>query len=362
MGSIRGIPIRIHWSFLLIIVWSAYNGSGIGGWSYVAYSVFLTCLVFVCVLLHELGHALMAQRFGVSTRSITLLPVGGVAALNRIPERPREEFLIAIAGPMVNVVIAGVLLILLGWPENVFYQFGQWTFRGLGGILIYVNIVMIVFNLIPAFPMDGGRIFRSLLACWFTYAVATSLAAAMGQIIAVLMFVTGLIDNPILCLIGLFVFMSARTENEMVQLRVSLEGKTVRDIMNEHPSVLSPEDPLPSSGNYIVVNGLRVVGVIPAELLAKRPGVAGGAALSGEIMVKPTILLSPDMPVLALCQLVVTTSQLVYPVIEQGVLVGEVNRSMVMAVMRNRRVQPVGYRNESSREEGVPSRPFIDIG
>ncbi|HMP96623.1 MAG TPA: site-2 protease family protein [Kiritimatiellia bacterium] len=219
---IRGIPLIVHWSFLLILGWSGYQGYGIGGWRGGLFTITLTLLLFVCVVLHELGHALMARRYGILTRSITLLPIGGVAALDRIPRRPIQELLIAVAGPLVNVLIMAALYPLTGWPADFFVFRGLWGVGLMLELLFYVNLVMVVFNLIPAFPMDGGRIVRSLLALVVSYERATAIASVLGQVLALGMVAAGFYWNPFLILIGIMIFFGARKENQMVQRRSTL--------------------------------------------------------------------------------------------------------------------------------------------
>ena len=370
-GSIQGIPLRIHWSFLLIILWSAYSGSEMGGLRYIGYSVFLTCLVFVCVVLHELGHALAAKRYGVATRSITLLPIGGVAALDRIPERPREEFVIAIAGPLVNVIIVGILLLLAGWPDLSVIPFGVWSFKAISAILVYVNMIMIVFNLIPAFPMDGGRMFRSLLAIKLPYPAATAVAATVGQLMAVLMLITGLFFNPVLCLIAMFVFLGARAENNMVHLRAILQGKVVRDLMRSPPIVWSPDMPVPHPDELtddargegiIVMIDDRVMGVISHDALVKHTKEGGSLPLASTVMSRPTILLRPDMPLMALLSLAGTTSQSVFPVMENGLLIGLVTRKMIYAQARGGQAESPVATSDNRGTREPPTKSFIDIG
>lgn len=224
IGSAFGIPVLVHWSFLLILGWAGYRGYEAGGWSYLFFMLILTLLLFGCVLLHELGHSLMARRFGIHTRSIMLLPIGGVAALDSLPRRPSHELLVAVAGPMVNVVIAGLIFILFDWPENVILSDGSWDMTSLVGMLFYVNVVMVLFNLIPAFPMDGGRMLRAFLAMKVSYLRATVLASWIGQVLAVGMVVSGLRINPFLSIIGLVIFWGARREREAVQQRFAMAG------------------------------------------------------------------------------------------------------------------------------------------
>ena len=213
-GSISGIKLRLHWTFLLLPIW-VYLSSVIGGVGVVgaATSVLFVLAIFGCVLLHELGHAMAARQFGIGTRDITLLPIGGVAALERMPRIPLQELWIAVAGPLVNVVIASVIFLgLLISPVSTSNVIGQFL-----GQLALVNVVLVVFNMIPAFPMDGGRVLRSVLAMFMEYASATHVAATVGQICAIGLGLTGLFTgNVILIFVAGFVFLAARAENSHV--------------------------------------------------------------------------------------------------------------------------------------------------
>jgi Zn-dependent protease len=255
-----GIPVHLHWTFGLIFLYAMWIGFSNGltlvdtGWL----MVFFIAL-FTCVLLHEYGHSLTARRYGVQTQDIILTPIGGIARLERMPEKPVQEFLVALAGPMVNVVIA-LLLFGLGWAlfRDERWEIFKWFMEqqlnlsnseetvdvisesGIEttGLLFYLpilvatNIALVVFNLIPAFPMDGGRIFRALLAMRIGRVRATKVAAIVGQVIAVLFIGIGLYYGPFtLALIGLFVFTTARTENNMVQLDARLNKHRASEIM-----------------------------------------------------------------------------------------------------------------------------------
>ena len=215
LATVAGIGIYVHWTFFLIIGWIVMirlgEGANAAG---VLEGVAFILALFACVVLHELGHALTAKRFGIQTRDITLLPIGGVARLERMPEEPIQEFLVALAGPAVNVVIAAILAGVL------------WLSRGSSGFvleslqstdflmnLLVVNVFLVLFNLLPAFPMDGGRVLRALLT-HFTgdYVAATQVAASIGQMMAILFGIVGLfvIYNPFLVFIALFVYLGRR--------------------------------------------------------------------------------------------------------------------------------------------------------
>src|SRR5688572_3515029 len=202
VGRIRGIDINVHPTFALIFIWVMYQWGGVGGFGTVLFGLVLMALVFGCVVLHELGHALMAQQFGVRVIDITLLPIGGVARVEMVPARPRTEVLIALAGPAVNVAIAVALLpplLLLGVVQG-FAVFGDHlatpTILEPGGLLLYLvltNVLLVVFNLLPAFPMDGGRLLRAGLSHYVGRERATRVAVWIGQGLAIALAVVGLL-------------------------------------------------------------------------------------------------------------------------------------------------------------------------
>jgi Zn-dependent protease len=237
LGRVLGIRLDMHVTFLLLLFWI-----GLQHWRMdptlfaVARGVGFILLLFGCVVLHELGHALAARRYGIPTRDITLLPIGGVARLERMPEDPRQELVVALAGPAVNVVIAALLfawLTLRGAPDPVALEVtGASVVRGgLAERLMAVNLMLVVFNMLPAFPLDGGRVLRAVLAMRTDYARATRTAAGIGQGMAVLFGVVGLMVNPLLLIIAFFVWLGASQENTQTQMKSVLDGATVRDAM-----------------------------------------------------------------------------------------------------------------------------------
>lgn len=215
IGRVDGIDLRVHATFLILLAWLAivyYRDFGITG---AARGLIFTFALFMSVVLHELGHALVARRVGVPTRDITLLPIGGVAHFDHMPERPGQEVAIALAGPAVTLTIAvllGVGLRLLGLPmgltENAIARGGG----AMVAQLMWVNVSLLLFNLLPAFPMDGGRMLRATLALRNDYLRATEMAARVGRAFALLFAVVGLLFNPMLVLIALFVWVGATAE------------------------------------------------------------------------------------------------------------------------------------------------------
>lgn len=226
IGSVAGTAVRIHITFLLFLVW-IFGASYVSGGANAAWtSLVFIILVFFCVLLHEFGHIFTARAFGVLTPDVVLLPIGGVARLERIPEKPLEEFLIAIAGPLVNVLIAGLLLLFAGadLSSNAAAAAVDNVKIPMVDRLAAVNLFLAVFNLIPAFPMDGGRVLRAALSARLGFVRATEIAASIGQGFAFLLGFVGLFYNPILIFIAIFVYLAASSEAHMVALRSVSRG------------------------------------------------------------------------------------------------------------------------------------------
>ena len=280
LGRYAGIDVYIHATFLLLIGWIVLSHLvGGRGPDAAVEGVVFTLLLFACVLLHEYGHALMAGRFGIRTRDITLLPIGGVARLERMPEDPKQELWVALAGPAVNVVISlalfGWLVVRNAWEplENLSVAGGSMIER-----LFVANVFLVVFNLIPAFPMDGGRVLRALLASRMEYTRATRIAAGVGQGIALMFGLIGLFANPFLLFIALFVWIGAAQEAGATQMKSSLAGIPVRRAMITDFRAVSPDDRLQhavelvlrgSQQDFPVVEDGRVAGVLTrADLLA----------------------------------------------------------------------------------------------
>ena len=267
LGSVAGIRLQVHFTFLALLAWMVVRGWRHGDLSGVPFVLAL----FGCVLLHELGHALMARRFGIVTSDITLLPIGGVARLERMPENPRQELWVALAGPAVNLAIAALLFVILGGQLPPVDRIGG------GSILerlLLANITLFFFNLLPAFPMDGGRVLRALLATRMPYTRATQTAATVGQIMAVLFGFVGFFANPLLIFIALFVWIGAAQEASMAQMKAALGGIPVRAAMLTDFAVLGAGDGLDRAVDLIlagsqldfpVLDGETVVGVLTRD-------------------------------------------------------------------------------------------------
>jgi Zn-dependent protease len=229
--TLGGTVVRMHLTFLLLLAWIAAVQWTRGGAQDAISGVLFILVLFACVVLHEFGHIWVARRYGIRTPDITLLPIGGVASLERMPEKPSQEIAVALAGPAVNAVIAVVLIGLLGLrfdPELISVAALPSTFLAQVAI---ANVVLLVFNLIPAFPMDGGRVLRALLAMWLGYTRGTKAAARIGQVLAIVLAVVGFMGNPLLVLIAIFIFLGAAGEAGYVEVREATRGRRVSEAM-----------------------------------------------------------------------------------------------------------------------------------
>jgi Zn-dependent protease/CBS domain-containing protein len=353
--SVRGIAIRMHITFPLILIWAALqfsllNQAGLAG---AAFGVTVTLLLFGIVVLHELGHSLAALRYGVPVRQIVLLPLGGIAELARIPEKPRQEFVIAIAGPLVNFGLA-ILLAMVGlvFGQEIGLARLSGTLSGLGrlnfdSLFNYVftsNLLLGVFNLLPAFPMDGGRILRALLATQLDYARATAIAASVGQSLAVLMGLWGVLGGGFfLILIAIFIFSGAGQENQLVRLRQALRGLTVEQAYSRQPRVLSPRSPLRDAAHltlssfqsdFPVCEGDRVVGLLTQSQLTDALNRYGPDVPVGQVMLTDATPVQPNEEIFTVQQRLAESRLTALPVAEAGRFLGLITKQDINEVYR----------------------------
>jgi stage IV sporulation protein FB len=295
IGSVAGTVIKVHVTFLLLLAWIFGVEYISGGPQEALNSLLFIVLLFLCVLLHEFGHILTARRFGVRTPDVILLPIGGVARLERIPENPREEFLIAIAGPAVNVAIA-LLLIVVGGANLSADHLHAVESANVSMIdrLAAVNLFLALFNLIPAFPMDGGRVLRALLATHFGYVRATEIAAQIGQWVAFALGFLGLFGNPLLIFIAIFVYLAASAEAHLVATRAMSQGVPVAAAMMTQFATLTPDEHVDtavqtlmrtSQSEFPVVDGVgRPLGVLGRGDLIRALRQRGPNVPVGDVM------------------------------------------------------------------------------
>ena len=279
IGRLGGVDIRIHATFPLLLLWigaSRYLENRV--WADAFGGVVLTVTLFVFVTLHELGHATVARRCGVRTRDITLLPIGGIARLERQPTSPRDELLIALAGPVVNLVLAGAFFGALVLSGRSIPLEPTGIEQNLNARLAWINVSLAAFNLLPALPMDGGRALRALLAMRTSPLRATLIAAAIGRGFAIALGVLGLAANPVLVLIALFVWLGADAESDSARTRHALADLTVGQVMQRDFHVLMADDTLRhatrlalagAQRDFPVVVGERVTGTLKWDDLVR---------------------------------------------------------------------------------------------
>lgn len=279
IGTFFGIPLKVHITFWLLLLFVGLSANKQGGLRAGIHGVVLVILLFACVVLHELGHSLIAQHFGIGVRDIILLPIGGVSQMERIPDEPRSELFISAIGPLVSLVLALFFFILASLFEfsvavpQVSLLSGNFLVS-----LFWINLILGIFNLLPAFPMDGGRVLRSLLALKMEYLQATHVAVSIGQMFAIFFFFYGLFFNFWLALIGIFIYMGAETEEHETILRRSLKKTPVGQAMITNFNKLSPDDHLEDAINiachslqmdFPIMQDSELIGILPKDLFLK---------------------------------------------------------------------------------------------
>ncbi len=342
LGHYAGIKVQIHWSFWLLILFVAFLVYSAGGTFVDAlWHIGFIAALFLCVVLHEFGHALTARKYGIDTRSITLLPIGGLASLKEIPEDPKEEFMIAIAGPAVNVVIAIILYFFVPVeqyigiePELLEEQLG--TISG-GNFLFYLfmaNIALVTFNMLPAFPLDGGRVLRALLSAKMGRVRATQTAATFGKLLAVLFFIIGLFYNLILAIIAVFIYFGAESENVLVIQLNLLSPYKVRDAMIRRFTILHPEDTLHkvvdmilegTERDFVVASEDGIVGIILISNLPNTLEEYHQGTRVKEVMEKNFKVLHPDDPLTEAYRELASRNTSFFPVVEFGRITGVID-------------------------------------
>ena len=339
LARIAGIDVRIHATFFLLLAWFGVIYYAEGGPAALFAGLSFIILLFVCVILHEFGHALAARAYGINTPDITLLPIGGIARLERMPDKPWQELVVALAGPAVNVVIAFGLYVVIGR----FFGLGDLAQLASGGgnlltHLLAINVILVVFNLLPAFPMDGGRVLRSLLAMRMKHARATQIAAVVGQGVAVLFGLLGLFGgSPFLLFIAVFVFFGARAEASYAVYKEHAEETRVAALMHPMGPVLAPGMSIAEASGLAMAAGHR--GVLPvADATLRLVGLVPAAALANALRWDPAAKIDPlvrrdfdvipsDASLAAAAGLAGASAQEHFPVVNAaGQLVGWVGR------------------------------------
>jgi Zn-dependent protease/predicted transcriptional regulator len=322
IGSIAGIPIRIHLTFLLFLAMIAFSQPS---------SVVMVLCIFAVIVVHELGHALVARRFGIHTRQIMLLPIGGVASLERIPDKPAQELAVALVGPAINLAIAAVLAPF----DSAFAR-----------SLMWINIGLALFNLLPAFPMDGGRVLRALLAMRLPRQRATEIAAALGKVIAIGLAVLGVFTNFWLVLIAIVVWMGARAEAQTTKMRAAIVDVPVSVAMHRQVDIVRPDEPLGEAARLLVSTGQmqlpivdhgETVGVLTRTDVARGIEHAGPRAAIAEAPHHAAITVAPSASLGGVFDRLSHEPDSIAVVVDHGVPVGVVTSDQLATYVALRR-------------------------
>ena len=340
LGSVFGIKIHVHWTFFFLILWIVFSEMKRGGNNEsIIFNITLVLAVFLCVILHELGHALTAKSFGIYTKKITLLPIGGMATMEKIPESPKQELLVTLAGPLVNIVIALLLFFIIPVKEIMLLNFTE-TFETLSRFnlqiflfyLFIINIALVVFNLIPAFPMDGGRILRALLAIKMNRVKATQIASIVGQFIAVLFLLMGLLYNPFLVFIALVVFLGAYGENQLVHHLELLKGHTAKEASITNITTFTSKDTISKAinavitsteNNFVIIEDNVVKGLLLYQDIMEHAKKEN--TLIGDVMTTTFKTIDSNDDLKNVYQQIHCQKNSFYPVLENGKLIGAID-------------------------------------
>jgi Zn-dependent protease len=359
IGRFGGTAVKIHVTFLLLLAWIGFSAWQQGGPAAARDSLVFIILIFVCVVLHEFGHILVARRYGIQAPEVTLLPIGGVARMQALPEKPSQEFAIAIAGPAVNFVIALVLLLLVGQFNAADLQRLDDPQVSLVARLADANLFLAIFNLIPAFPMDGGRVLRALLAMELGRARATRIAASVGQAFAFGLGFLGLFGNPLLIFIAIFVYVAAAGEAQMTAIHESARGLSVGQAMETRFAALPADARLADAVDTLLATAQHEFPVVDAfnkpiglvtreDIFAALKDQDRDAAVAG-FMRAPIETLRAEAPLEATVdQFLQQESPAVCVVDRDGVLVGVLGRQNLAEMMMIKSMRP-DWRFERAR-------------
>ncbi|MEO0226100.1 MAG: site-2 protease family protein [candidate division WOR-3 bacterium] len=339
----KGIGVKVHLTFLLVLIWAAYSWSiELGkGWRGALFGIVAITLLFLSVVLHEFGHSLTAIKYGAKVKEITLLPIGGVSQIESLPEDPKQEFKIAIIGPLINFAIVTILWFVVGFlfKFRVITHFaelklivGQISWRGMLFYLIFANLILGLFNLIPAFPMDGGRVLRSLLAMKMNYLKATRRAVLIGEIIAIILGLWGfMFSNFFLVLIAFFVFFGATQEGRQVELKTALKRIIVEEAYSKNIQILAPDDPIAKAitlslhsfqSDFPVIQEGRVVGILTKTEILSGVHKHHPQIPVAQVMRRDFQIASPGDSLFDIQQKMADKRLSAVPVVEKGTLLG----------------------------------------
>ena len=323
-------------------------------------------LLFACVILHELAHSLIAMHYGVTVREITLLPIGGVAQMEEMPAKPAQELKMSLAGPLTNIAIA-ILLILICLPlgirstmrvEELFQVLGTVSWRGLIVYLVSANLTLGLFNLVPAFPMDGGRVLRAFLAMRMDYARATAIAVSIGQGLAVLLGLWGFMGGDFISIfIAIFIYLGAGQEGKMVEVKSVLEGMQVRQAMSRPVQTVTPTDTMSEvvelilqglQADFPVLEGDRLVGMLTEGDVLLALHKQGADTPVGQVMHRQFAVARPEETLVEVQGQMSAARLRTVPVVERDRLVGLLTAQDINEAYRLLKVLPEGWGGAAS--------------
>ena len=331
IGSIMGIPLKVHATFLLLLVLIFFAGTsvvGMGG----LYGVIFVILIFASVVFHELSHAIVARRFGIAVQDITLLPIGGVARMVKTPEKPYQEILVSVAGPISSLILAFALWFVASLA-GIDVNFNEAAKEGsLLAQLIFVNIVLAIFNLLPAFPMDGGRVLRGFLGLYLSPYTATRIAVGVGQVFAIGLFFLGIYSvNVFMILIALFVYLGAEAEERQTTIMSSLGGVDAGTAMISEVEALDPRETIGHAAelycrsfqqDFPVMDGPKLIGLLTRELITETLHKRGPAAVVQDIMITRFPVVNERTPLMEVFEKIQSTGMKAIPVLRGADLRG----------------------------------------
>lgn len=341
IARIAGIDISIHWTFFLLLAWVAISGAREKTIEAIGLSLGLVLSLFLCVVLHELGHALTAKRFGIITRGITLYPIGGVALLESLPERPRQELLVALAGPLVNVVIAAGIYLSFYFSGNTLQLLNVTSAGELGfwPTLLFANTLLAVFNLLPAFPMDGGRVLRAVLAMLMERDRATQIAMKTGRVMAILFIIAGFYANPMLIIIGAFVFIAGQSEASHVHVQTVLKGYRAKDAMMKEYHTIDAGSTIGDAvrklldvqgSELVVMEKEQIVGLLDRNLVIRVLGERGVNAEVRDVMQQNLASVPEEMALDKVYDQLSLRKQSIFPVLRDGQVQGIIDSENIL--------------------------------
>ena len=339
IGKLFGIPIRVHVTFLLLLFFIGIVGSRHAGASGAILGMVSIVFIFLCVVLHEIGHSLMAIHYGINVKDIVLLPIGGVSRMEEIPEDPKKEISISVVGPLVSFGLAFIFfLIAKVTNQNIDIRNLSLFSGNLVANLFWINLILGLFNLVPAFPMDGGRVLRGILGTVMDSLKATKIAVSVGQVFAILLFFFGIFFNWWMALIAIFIYLGAESEERMVALRATLGKSPVRLAMITDIHTISPDQTIGEvlenichgfQQDFPVVEGGEVVGILTKEAIFSALHKHEKSTLVRNIMQKDFVSTTEDASLSDIFKKMTAEKLSVIPVMKGKQLRGMINLEQI---------------------------------